>query len=179
MSGFGENRQDRLKASFLRPGGKISRRELLRLVSPLGKLALDGSKCTGCCLCAGDCPTGALIVSSSGENGYQLLFRHGLCIACGQCIEVCPEQCLSLERTLELDKIDSPPVVLFEDGIARCRQCGSIIGSRAMVDRLPGRLLNLGDAVTSQLELCPACKAEAVLIQMGVTLDSAIKSKLK
>ena len=179
MSSLKGNRQDRLKASFLGPGGKISRRELLRLASPLGKLELDGSKCTGCGLCALDCPTGALSVSPSGENGYRLFFRHGWCVACGRCLEVCPEQCLSLERTLELDKMDSPPAVLFEDSVARCRRCGRIIGSRAMIDRLKGKLSKTRDNVSPGLELCPECKAEAVIIQMGAVLEPVIKSTIE
>jgi len=129
---------------------------------PFGKLKLDGAQCTGCCLCARDCPTPALTTSASeGADGYQLLFRHDRCVACGRCIEVCPEQCLYLERILELDKIDSPAVVLFEDVMARCRQCGDIIGSRAMINRLQVKLLAMGDSLTSQLELCPMCKARA------------------
>lgn len=153
---------DRLKVRFRKPEGKISRRELFKLVSPFGKVTLDGSKCTGCGLCALDCPTRALTVSSSEETDvYQLLFKYGLCVACGQCVEVCPEQCLHLERTLELDRLNSPATVLFEDEIARCGECGSVIGSRAMIDRLQVKLVAAGDTLTSQLELCPACKIKA------------------
>ncbi len=153
--------QDRLKVHSLRPEGKISRRELLKLVSPLGKVALDGSKCTGCGLCALDCPTRALTVSSSRETDvYQLLFKHSLCIACGQCVEVCPEQCLHLERTLELDSLNNPPVVLFEDEIVRCRACGNPISSKTMIKRLQAKLPAEVGSLDSHLELCPECKVK-------------------
>ena len=152
------------KVHFLKPEGKISRRELFKLASPLGKVTLDGSQCTSCGLCALDCPTEALTMSSSEENGYQLLFKHNLCIACGQCVEVCPEQCLHLERTLELDMLNNPAAVLFEDRIARCRECGSIIGSRALIERLQVTLLAMGEPLASQLELCPMCKNKQWLV---------------
>jgi ferredoxin len=156
--------QGNAKISF-HPEGEISRRELFQLASPLGKVMLDSSKCTGCGLCALDCPTGALSFSSSGEGVYQLLFKHNLCIACGQCVEVCPEQCLVLERILDLSQIKGAPVVLFEDSIARCRQCGGVVGPAAMIERLRAKLVNRGDLLTSQLELCPRCKAEARFIR--------------
>ena len=150
---------DRLKVRFLKPEGKISRRELFKLVSPFGKVTLDGSKCTGCGLCALDCPTRALTVSSSGEaDVYQLLFKYGLCVACGQCVEVCPEQCLHLERTLELDRLNSPVMVLFEDEIVRCSECGSPIASRAMINNIKAKVSATGQFPSSQLELCPMCK---------------------
>ncbi len=162
--------QDMLKVRFLKPEDKISRRELLKLVLPhsktvpFGKVELDSSQCTGCGLCALNCPTEALTASFSEEGGYQLLFRHDLCVACGRCIEVCPEKCLRVERILELDSIDSPAAILFEDRIVRCRECGSIIGSRAMIDKLQVKLMAIGDSFTSQLELCPVCKSKQLLV---------------
>ncbi len=128
---------------------------------PFGKLELDGSHCSGCGLCALDCPTEALTTSSSEEtDDYRLLFRHDWCIACSRCVEVCPEKCLRLERILELNKIDGPSAVLFEDRVARCRQCGSIIGSRAMIDRLQAKVRAMGESLASQFELCPVCKTK-------------------
>ena len=162
MGEFKEIHQDRLKVRFVRPKGKISRRELFKLASPLGKVTLDDSKCTGCGLCALDCPTRALIVSSSEEaEVYQLLFKHSLCVACGQCVEVCPEQCLHLERTLELDRLNSPATVLFEDEIVRCSECGSPIASRAMINSIKAKVPVTGQFPSSQLELCPMCKIKS------------------
>ena len=152
-----------------RPEGEISRRELLKLASPFGKVELDSSQCTGCGLCALDCPTEALIVSLTEEvDAYQLLFKHNLCVACAKCVEVCPEHCLRLERTLEPDKLNSPATVLFEDEIVRCSECGSPVASRAMIDRLQAKLVAAGDSCTSKLELCPACKIKAQLSLGGV-----------
>ncbi|MFC2051576.1 4Fe-4S dicluster domain-containing protein [Chloroflexota bacterium] len=164
MSGL-KNRQE---SNLLKPKGKISRREMLKLASPFGKIELDGSQCTGCGLCALDCPTGALTVSSSDEtDAYQLLFKHSLCTACAICIEVCPEQCLHMERTLELDRFSSPPTVLFEDEIARCPECGSPVGSRAMIKNIRDKVVATGQSSTYQLELCPECKIKAQFIYGG------------
>ena len=137
--------------------GKISRRQLLKMASPLGKVTLEKAGCTGCGLCALECPSGALTVMSSAESEvYQLLFRHELCVACGQCLEVCPENCLHLERTLELDVINSPATVLFEDEIVRCSGCGSPFASRAMINSIKVKLPATG--LPLQFELCPECK---------------------
>ena len=136
---------------------------------PFGKVELDSSQCTGCGLCALNCPTGALVVSSSEESdAYQLLFEHGSCVACGRCVDICPEKCLRLDRILELDKIDTPAVMLFEDRIIRCRECGSPIGPKAMMAKVQARLLAPGGSLPSQFELCPMCKIKTQNKWMGI-----------
>ena len=137
---------------------KISRRELLKLASPLGKIKIDASRCTGCGLCAQECPTEALAASVI-DDSFQILFKHSLCIACGQCLDVCPEKCLSLERAIELNKINQPAVVLFTDRVIRCRECGNTIGTETMISKLRERLPALSKS--SQFELCPECKSKA------------------
>lgn len=166
MSRVKRTHPDRLKKHFARPEGEISRRELFQRLSPLGKVQLDASRCTGCGLCALECPTGALVVSSGEEtDAFQLRFRHGYCLACSQCVAVCPEKCLFVERVLELDKMDQESV-LFEGAIIRCSNCGSPIGPKAMIDKLRDRVLAAGQSPPSQFGLCPNCKAEAVFRQM-------------
>ncbi len=176
----GTNRKE-LKTRFLRlrSDDKISRRELLKLalphgkVVPFGKVELDSSQCTGCSLCATNCPTKALSVSSSKEADVCLLFQQDLCVACNLCVEVCPEKCLRLERILEPDKVNSSPVTLIEVEAVRCRQCGSIIAPRAIIDRLQVKLMAMGDSFTSQLELCTTCKVKQ--FGLGATLKPTTK----
>ncbi|MFH0942486.1 MAG: 4Fe-4S binding protein, partial [Chloroflexota bacterium] len=98
--------QNKLKRGSSKPGAEMTRRELLNRLSPLGKVELDSSKCTGCGLCALECPTGALTVSPVDEkDSFRLLFKHGKCVACNRCVEICPEKGLNMERTLEPEKI--------------------------------------------------------------------------
>ena len=158
--------QGNLKGDFVKPEGVISRRELLKRLSPFGKVELDSSQCTGCGLCGLECPTGALTVSSSEESdAFQLLFKHGNCVACSRCLEICPEKCLRMERVLELDKMDSQSV-LFEDVIVRCSSCGSPVGPKTMIDKLQARVAVAGRPFPAQFELCPTCKVQAQFGQL-------------
>ena len=156
MAEFRGTHQDNLKERFLRPGEKLSRRELLKLAVPFGKVEIDDSRCTGCELCTLECPTGALAVSQGEDDSYQLTFRHGFCLACGKCIEICPEECLHLERTLELDRIHQPAKVLFKDRIVRCRECNNFVATERMIRKLQDKVPAVGGSFW--FELCPSCK---------------------
>ena len=147
--------------------GEITRRELLKLASPLGRVMLETRDCTACGLCVLECEAGALsLVADQNSGTYRLLFRHHLCTACGRCVKVCPEKCLRVERTLDLEKLNGPDEVLFEDNVVMCRECGSPFASRAMVDSMKTKLGITGQPAGSYLEICPTCKA-------GIRLNGA------
>ncbi len=159
--------QNKPTGDYVKSGDGITRRELLQRLSPLGKVDLDATQCTGCGLCALECPTGALTVSSSGD-AFQLLFKHGICVACNRCVEACPEKCLRMERLLELDNIDSLSV-LYKDEIVRCSKCDSPICPRGMMDKLQARVAATGHSFLTQFGLCPACRVQEQSGQLSVS----------
>ncbi len=127
---------------------------------PFGMVTLDASRCTGCGLCISRCSTEAISASrADGKDSFQLLFQYDRCTACGQCKEVCPEGCLKIEHILDTGKLAEPPAVLFVDDVARCRECGGIIGPAAMLNSLRKKLSGPGGGQIEHLSLCPACRA--------------------
>jgi ferredoxin len=149
---------------------KISRREMLQKLSPLGRVELDAARCTACGLCARECSSGALTAAEDGT--FRLLFKYGHCLACGRCVEVCPEQALRLERTAEPEKIGGE-TVLFESEIVRCSGCGAPVGPRRMIEKMRARLGASSSAV-ARSGLCLACKSRsgsAALIKDDGSVD--------
>ncbi|RCX16296.1 NAD-dependent dihydropyrimidine dehydrogenase PreA subunit [Anaerobacterium chartisolvens] len=77
--------------------------------SGVANVEIDYSKCTACGLCADICG-GGLVGAIFKENGKMVVDqqRHFGCIGCGQCMAICPENCISVEgRTISKnDTID-------------------------------------------------------------------------
>ena len=145
IKGMGE----KLRRSF---NGTVSAGDV-----PFGKVEIDGSRCTGCGLCAPDCPTGALSFSSREQGTYEVMFWQQACPGCGHCVNSCPEGCLRLEKRLELSCLSEPPVGLLRDETARCRECGTLVAPQAMLVGLRQKLSGSGKDV-SYLDLCPNCR---------------------
>ena len=111
-----------------------------------------------------DCQTGALtILQNTGDDTYQLLFRHNLCDVCRICEKSCPENCLKLERVLEPDRRGGAATTIFEDRISRCHECGIPLFPLAMVNHLKSKISLTGGA-PFPFDLCPSCR---IKIQVG------------
>lgn len=55
-------------------------------------------KCTGCSLCAKDCPADAIEVIVLDKKAKRFVFRYHVdrCTFCGQCVESCRQGCLQM-----------------------------------------------------------------------------------
>src|SRR5512146_3272451 len=128
------------------PGSKngMSRREFLKGFLPKnsGQLLIDREKCTGCALCAIECPTKALTIHPGAEkDSYRLLFHEETCNACGLCEKSCPEHCLQfVDGELKKDEPGKETKVVFEDNLSTCVRCGVPLFPRSMVRKLEAKI---------------------------------------
>jgi Pyruvate/2-oxoacid:ferredoxin oxidoreductase delta subunit/coenzyme F420-reducing hydrogenase delta subunit len=123
---------------------------------PFGRIALDASKCTGCAVCATQCPTDAL-TDLRADDSAKLVFRQESCVGCGQCVDVCPEKCLHLTKVLEVSKLNHEPQMIFEGDFFHCRVCGTPFAPKAMIEAVRARLGTTGEAA-QRMEICPKCR---------------------
>ncbi len=63
-----------------------------------GRLHWHSADCTGCGLCAKDCPANAIdIITLDAKAKHHIVRYHGdRCIYCGQCVQSCRFNCLEL-----------------------------------------------------------------------------------
>jgi formate hydrogenlyase subunit 6/NADH:ubiquinone oxidoreductase subunit I len=63
-----------------------------------GKLVWDSEQCTGCGLCAKDCPASAIevIVLDKAAKRFVLLYHVDRCTFCAQCVQSCRQGCLAM-----------------------------------------------------------------------------------
>jgi formate hydrogenlyase subunit 6/NADH:ubiquinone oxidoreductase subunit I len=85
-----------------------------------GKIEHDLDKCTGCGLCARDCPATAItmVESTKTKTKKKPEFRFDRCIFCGTCAEICPKKAITMSTTFEMaafDLKDESLVVVSED----------------------------------------------------------------
>jgi formate hydrogenlyase subunit 6/NADH:ubiquinone oxidoreductase subunit I len=81
-----------------------------------GKLVWDPQKCTGCCLCAKDCPSNAIeMVVNDKKNKYFVLRYHmDRCTFCAQCVQNCRFNCLDMsDKDWELAALNKEPFTIY------------------------------------------------------------------
>jgi NADH-quinone oxidoreductase subunit I len=75
-------------------------------------LKWNQQSCTGCGLCAMDCPANAIHVTiiDRKEKRFVFSYRPDQCLFCGQCVESCRQGSLSMVNDMwELASLDKAP----------------------------------------------------------------------
>jgi ferredoxin len=120
-----------------------------------GTLFCNSSQCTHCLACLNGCRTGALSV-----NQERLSLNHTgvMCIDCGLCVQVCPEDALELlsEFTLNDDFFSSREIAKAEP--MTCKSCGKVFGTRKSYERVMAILSRKESVDITHFEYCDTCR---------------------
>ncbi len=70
----------------------------------IGRVRIDTSLCDSCRMCATFCPTGALVKTEEGTDGFfGIKHRPSLCVQCRLCESICPTDALWVDDTVSAD----------------------------------------------------------------------------
>lgn len=104
---------------FRRPATErypFERRKAPQRLRGLLRWRLD--KCTGCGLCAQDCPAGALEVTMLDKQAkrFTIAYHVDRCTFCAQCVHSCRHGCLSMsDDQWELAALNKEPFLIREE----------------------------------------------------------------
>lgn len=111
-------------------------------------------------MCAQICPTGALRSTSTGDIVIDLDPR--LCVACGQCLSICPEferGAITMSIGFDLADWAIGRREVRCNSVPRCENCGKTIAPSAMLDRITSMLGPEHSAVAALLSTrCLDCR---------------------
>ena len=84
-----------------------------------GRLQWEPASCTGCGLCATDCPANAIemIVLDKKAKRFVLEYHVDRCTFCAQCVHSCRQGCLAISSDLwELAALSREPFTIYFGG---------------------------------------------------------------
>ena len=78
------------------------------------RITTNGGQCISCGNCSTYCEMG-IDVRAYAQKGQNIV--RSSCVGCGICAEVCPRGVLKLENGTEINRINSNPIIIGNDGI--------------------------------------------------------------
>lgn len=122
---------------------------------PFATIICDEERCSHCYACLNPCRIQAL--STSREKPV-LIFRAALCVGCGLCVRVCPENGLRMARGATLDAKFYSGEALSETEPMTCGKCGKVFGTRKSFERVMAILAGREAVDTSHFACCETCR---------------------
>ena len=78
------------------------------------RITTNGGQCISCGNCSTHCEMG-IDVRWYAQRGQNIV--RSSCVGCGVCAEVCPRGVLKLENGTEIERVNSNPIIIGNDGI--------------------------------------------------------------
>ncbi len=122
-----------------------------------GDIVLDTEKCTLCNACVGECRIAALTADS---EKFSIHHKPILCVQCGSCVELCPEEALTMQPGLSLSPLFFEKNEKAQAEPVHCKKCGKIFGTRQSLEKVMSVLTqkNLWDSQNDLLDYCDTCR---------------------
>ncbi len=142
--------------SLVENSGKVANVQPGEYIS-FGTLSCDRELCTHCMACLNDCHIQAL-----SADAEQLTLNHvgSMCVACGLCVHVCPENALQLSPQFRLNPTFFKSIEMARADPMACKSCGKVFGTRKSYERVMEILLKKESVDTSHFEYCDNCRVE-------------------
>jgi formate hydrogenlyase subunit 6/NADH:ubiquinone oxidoreductase subunit I len=115
------------------------------------------------------------LITITDEGGIRTLkFELARCTYCAKCRDFCPQEAITLTPQFELSTAAPDDLNIHADfHLARCRECGEVIGTERQVavvrEKLLASEMQLPDL--SYLELCIQCKRKAFIHSHALMLE--------
>jgi len=151
---------------------------LISIVLLFCRIKLDPVTCTGCAACELCCPT-ATLESTDEEKRRIFSYSHYQCIACGACIETCPEGAAALHHEISLkglfQMISKEEIRCVE--LTVCERCGCFFAPVPQLEQVE-RIVAEEEMKIAVLKYCDKCRRRFILDQISVK-NKHLSSKLQ
>jgi Fe-S-cluster-containing hydrogenase component 2 len=124
------------------------------------KVLIEAEPCTGCMICARECPTDAI----TGKKKEVHVLDQEKCVQCLLCFEVCRFGAVFAE--VNGDRLDVVGSKKKKDDLVACTLCGKPVGTKQRIAVMRATNPNIDQEV---FKVCPDCRrlqyAERVAVE--------------